>query len=439
MNRGPQNRIALLTGSSLCHNPRAAKEAAALADAGYAVSVLGAWHDPALKARDLPLIESAPFKFIAVLDSTLPGPHDKAARWGRRVRRKTADVIYGATGLESPLQLGLSIRHLLREALRIRADLYVAHSEPALYVGRELLRRGRRVGVDMEDWFSEDLTAEARRRRPLRLLRSLERELLVHGAYASCPSHAMSRALADTIGCTPPSIIYNAFPWSERAALDGKAKDRIKRDAPSICWYSQTIGHGRGLEDLLAAVPLLKHEVEIHLRGNPADGFEDWARSQLPECWRHRLFFHGLVANDQLLSRIAEHDVGFAGEMKFCRSRDLTVTNKIMHYLLAGLAVVASDTAGQGEIASRAPAAVLLYPSGDAAALAQALDRLLGSPDRMQSVKAAAVAAAQQDFCWERQETVLQDAVARALRQRGVELRRLRGAESMTSAIEPQA
>jgi len=53
------------------------------------------------------------------------------------------------------------------------------------------------------------------------------------------------------------------------------------------------------------------------------------------------------VDGDDLLSRIAEHDIGFAGEMPHCRSRDLTVTNKILQYLLAGLAVVASGTAGQ--------------------------------------------------------------------------------------------
>jgi len=46
-----------------------------------------------------------------------------------------------------------------------------------------------------------------------------------------------------------------------------------------------------------------------------------------------------------LLSRIAEHDIGFAGEMKHCRSRDLTVTNKILQYLLAGIAVVAGNMA----------------------------------------------------------------------------------------------
>lgn len=61
----------------------------------------------------------------------------------------------------------------------------------------------------------------------------------------------------------------------------------------------------------------------------------------------------------------------------------MTVSNKI-HDLLAGLAVAASDTAGQREIAARAGGGVELYPSGDHVALASVLNQLLGSPDRLQ-------------------------------------------------------
>jgi glycosyltransferase involved in cell wall biosynthesis len=419
MSEARKLRVAVLTGNSLCHNPRALKEASAFARAGHDVAVLGAWLDPALKARDVRLMQDIPFAFYPVLDFTLPGVSDRLARLLRRAGKRAVQVVHDLTGLQSPFQLGFGIRRLLKHALAMRADLYIAHSESCLQVGRELLRRGRRVGVDMEDWYSEDLLPEARRHRPLGLLKSLERKLLLRGAHATCPSHAMSAALAAEYGCAPPAVVYNAFAWSERQALDGAARDRSDTRLPSICWYSQTIGPGRGLEDLLAALPLLKHDAEIHLRGNPASGFREWANARVPERWRQRMFFHPLVPNDELLSRVAEHDIGFAGEMKYCRSRDLTVTNKIMHYLLGGLAVVASDTAGQNEVAAQASGAVLLYPSGDAAALADVLNPLLASPERMRAAKAAALRAAQETFCWERQEPRLLDAVAAAAEGHG--------------------
>jgi glycosyltransferase involved in cell wall biosynthesis len=415
MKCGQKPTVALLTGNSLCHNPRAVKEASALARAGYRVCVLGAWSHPDFKARDRRLIEHLPFAFIPVFDLTAPGLHNGISRLGWRAGKRAADVWFDLTGWQSPCQLGFAIERMFRQALGMSADLYLAHSEPCLYVAVRLLRHGRRVGVDMEDWFSEDLLPEARRHRPLRLLRALEGELLSHGAYASCPSQAMSAALAAEYGCPPPAVVYNAFAWSDRQALDGAAADRRNRTIPSIYWFSTTLGPGRGVEDLLAALPLLRHEVEIHLRGDPAPGFAEWIRTRIPEGWHDRICLHPLVTNDQLLPRIAEHDIGFAGETSQCRSRDLTVTNKILHYLLGGVAVVASDTSGHREVARQAPAAVHLYPSGDPGGLAARLNALLASAETLARAKIAALAAAEHSFCWERQERVLVDAVGCAL------------------------
>ena len=272
----------------------------------------------------------------------------------------------------------------------------------------------------MEDWFSEDLMARERQARPLRLLRSLERELLGRGVYATCPSRAMCVLLAAAYAGRPPAVIYNAFPLAERSVIDGRRQDRRNGSVGSICWYSQTIGPGRGLEDLISALPLLERNVEVYLRGRVSPEAEHWLRSGLPEGWQQRLFFHPPVPSDELLSRIAEHDIGFAGEMRYCRSRDLTVTNKILHYLLGGLAVVASDTSGQREVAAQAPGAVLLYESGNPRALAHALASLLNSPERLLRAKAAALEAAERTFCWDKQEPVLLAAVADALLQHSV-------------------
>src|SRR5439155_12598676 len=139
--------------------------------------------------------------------------------------------------IETRFALGPLTRSLSRAAFATPADLYLAHSESALAVASDLLRSGKRVGVDMEDWYSEDLLPEDRRHRPHRLLRDLERDLLRRGAYAACPSHSMSEALTHEYGCIPPVVIYNAFPWSDRKALDGLSKDRRNRDRPSVHWF----------------------------------------------------------------------------------------------------------------------------------------------------------------------------------------------------------
>jgi glycosyltransferase involved in cell wall biosynthesis len=402
--------IVILTGNHLCHNPRVIKEGTTLANAGYAVTAIGAWSDRGLKARDLEIQRSLPFSFKPAIDGTENAPR----RLRLRVSAKIESIAHRLARCESRSQLGYAYS-ALRAASRQPADLYIAHSEAAMAVAADLLHDGRLVGIDLEDWFSEDLPLEARKHRPVRLLRNFELKLLTFGGYSTCPSRAMSEALAKEFGCRQPTVIYNAFPWSDRESIDGLFKDRRDRRLPSVHWFSQTLGQGRGLEDLIAALPLLKQDAEIHLRGNPAGGFENWLAHRVPEVWRGRVVLHGLVPYAELLSRIAEHDIGFAGETPLIRSRDLTVTNKILHYLLAGLAVVASDTAGQREVAAQAPGAVFLYPSGDASTLAARLDALLGSADTLGRAKEAALDAAGRTFCWERQEKALVESIARAL------------------------
>ncbi len=375
------------------------------------MKVIGAWTEGVLKAKDEALLVSAPYEFVPAMDITGGG----ASRFAVRARAKAARWAAERVSMQTRIQLGYCYPELRRAAFEWPADLYIAHSEPAMAVAVDLLNSGRRVGVDFEDWFSEDLLPEARVGRPLRLLRSLETGLLTRGAYASCPSSAMSAALAREHGCSPPSVIYNAFAWQDRSTIDGLGRDKKRTDIPSVHWFSQTLGLSRGLEDLVGALPDVACDLEVHLRGIPSADFNTWLSSSVPFNLRNRIFVHPLVSNDELLSRVAEHDIGFAGEMKYCRSRDLTVTNKILYYLLGGLAVVASDTSGQREVARQAPEAVSIYRSGDTHELANCLNALLRSSQRLSQARAASLQVAKSTFCWERQETVMLDAIECAL------------------------
>lgn len=415
MNRLPHGpriprRIVLLTGNHLCHNPRAAKEADALARAGFDVEILGASFLPGLRALDLQMARHAAFVFTSVIDfagAGLPQMLARAAAAAGRAAHRSMHV-------ENALQLGPVYWPLRRAALARTADLFIAHSEPAIAVAVALLARGRSVGVDMEDWFSEDLAPEARKARPVDLLRRLESTLLNGGSHATCPSQAMRDALVAAYRCPLPHVVYNAPAAS--ATLKRRGHDRIDADdTVSVHWFSQTLGPGRGLEDLFAALPLVQAPFIVHLRGARSPAVEAWLKESVPSGWRERVHLHDLVPQDELPVRIAEHDIGFAGELPSIRSRDLTVTNKVLQYLAGGLAVVASDTEGQREVARQAPDAVRLYRSGNAESLARLLDAYAASPDRLRMSQQAALRAAAETFTWERQERVLLSSVDVAL------------------------
>ncbi len=404
-------RIAIATGAHLCRNPRVVKEATALRDAGHDAVVLGPALDEALVEEDARLAREGGFEHRFVVDVR----RGARGRERHRLVRRAATEAVARLGWERPEALGYGVRRTLDAARAERADLTIGHQEIGVYVAAQLGREGRRVGADIEDWHSEDQLQSAATR-PRRLLRASETALVREAAHVTTTSQALADALAKAAGARTPAVLYNAFPWADRAALDGRAVDRpAGGERASLHWVSQTVGQGRGLSTLCEALAAVARPVDLHLRGRTSAEDEAWLRARFPAAPGHRLLLHGLVPPGKLLSRIAEHDVGLALEEYEPPSRNLTVTNKILHYLLAGLAVVATDTAGQREVAAQAPGAVALCRGGDADSLAAALNTLLAAPEALGTARAAALDAAEATFSWERQVPVLLESIERAL------------------------
>ncbi|MDQ3820992.1 MAG: glycosyl transferase family 1, partial [Acidobacteriota bacterium] len=185
-------------------------------------------------------------------------------------------------------------------------------------------------GVDYEDWFSEDLPPEARKYRPIEQLKAFERQLIRGCNYRLTTSNALASALSEAYDAPKPSVIYNAFPFAERRNVDGLRSDRRNLSVPSMHWFSQTIGPGRGLEQLFDALRYISSPAELHLRGKCSEYTKRWIESLIPLKWRNQVFVHQTVANAELLSRICEHDVGLALEIPYCLNKQLTTSNKML-------------------------------------------------------------------------------------------------------------
>ena len=415
--------ILILTGNSLCHNPRAVKEAEGLAAAGYEVEILGSGAIPSYRLRDEKLVAGKKWEFTGLMSDL-----SVVEKLISRAQRYLGNQAHRWLGWENSWQLGPMAELLLKEGRKKKADLYIAHSEAGMWAAEQLRKEGKRVGVDMEDWFSEDLLPEARRARPIRLLKELEKNLLCHGVHSTCTSEAMADALVEAYGCPRPTVIRNVFPLKERETIDGKWKDRPgmakwtpcnepkaarPQESPvSIHWFSQTVGPGRGLEALFQALDGLEGNWELHLRGN-LKGYEGWLERVCPTSVKGKMKVHGLVENEELLSRIAEHDIGYAGELAEPPNRNLTISNKLFQYLQAGLAVVASETAGQREARNSAPEAVLLFPPESAEKLKGQISRWIWDPDVRARARGSAWSVGQA-LGWEEESKKLVTAVSRA-------------------------
>lgn len=399
--------ILILTASHLSRNPRVVKEATTLAQSGYAVTVLNVAQIPAAEEMDRAMTAGMPFT-RTTLDLLGTTARSRVARLLARASTRLARTLLCRLQIESATALGPALP-LLRAALRTPADLTIVHNEIPLWIGRRLIAEGRRVAVDMEDWHSEDLMPEDRRSRPLRLLRDTERAMLNEAEFATTTSDAMADAFVEAYGCPRPIPVRNTFPLPERSTVD-----RASNGPVSFYWFSQTVGPGRGLEEFISAWRMMKTPTLLRLRGNIRPAFCEELVSALSAEQRARVSFLPLVSPSELVDDMPYHDIGLALEPRTPRNRDLTVTNKLFQYMEAGLAVVATDTAGQSQILRAAPGAGILIRSGLGGGLASVLDDLASHPQRLRECQRAARRAAETDFRWEMDSRRLLNCVAAA-------------------------
>ncbi len=387
-----QPTVLILTAGQLSRNPRVYKEAAALAGAGFDVTVVRVANVAEYEAYDRDLTRDAPFRNVVI--NHLGGTRGERLRAFRDRAATALARKLCPRGVEWPYAFGPYLS-LLEHARRFRADLTVVHTEAPFCVGVKLLRSGRRVAADFEDWHSEDLLPGSRRSRPLALLRRVERRLLREATVCTTTSQALADALAQYAEAPPPRVVRNSFP------LQPRPLPRSAHGQPSLFWFSQTIGPGRGLEAFLAGWKRLSAPPRLVLLGSSAPGYREALRASVPPEARPRLSFLEPVHPQQLPSTIALHDVGLALEHRTPPSRDLTITNKIFQYANAGLAILATPTAGQREFLDAAPGAGALIDLESPARLADDLNSVLNDIPRLASMGLRARQAMEASLSWE--------------------------------------
>lgn len=342
-------RINIITSAHLCNNPRVVKEANALNDLGHQVRIFTTWTDPSLLKLDFKLIDSR----IEYIGIDLCNWNDVTTFFARFKRRFFIEL-NRRFFIESQHSLGYRLFRLYRNVKKAPADIYICHLEVGLFIGAKLLKDGHNVAFDFEDWYSKDLSDKAQKARPIRLLERMEKNALNNGYYTTTTSVSLANALSKYYNCPKISVILNAFPIVKKTINMENVATKL-----SLYWFSQTIGPGRGLEFFLSALDFVKEiPLVINLRGNITVDFKKELISLVTKNKLHEICFLPVVSPKLLEQENMKYDIGLALESSLPPSRNLTITNKIMQYLAAGLAVIATDTDGQKELESQASGAI---------------------------------------------------------------------------------
>ena len=413
-------RVCIVTAGQLSTCPRMLKAADALARAGYRVRLVSARHtDWADETdRDTRAHRSAAWDWTAVDHRRAGSPLRYAWSGARRRGARTLTRLLGAH--LAPLYVCIraySREHsgLVAAALAEPADLFYGGTTGALAAAAEAGRRaGVPFGLDLEDFHPAELAAGPGAEVAHALADRILREVLPRTRFLTTSSEAIAAAYAERYAVYA-QVVHNTFPLPP----DPPALEPSPGEGLRLYWFSQTIGPGRGLEDVVRAAGLADIPVEMHLRGRALPDYvrtlERLAESQAPLL---KLVVHPPAPPDAMVALCAGYDVGLAVESPHVLNRELCAPNKPYTYVLAGLAVVLTDTAGQRPLAADLGEGAFSYRSGDVGALAAGLRRWAEDKTALAAAKALAWQAARRRWHWEHpaERGALLAAVEEALR-----------------------
>lgn len=309
---------------------------------------------------------------------------------------------------------GRAFNDLLRIAKAEHADLFYAGTGGGLAVAA-LAARSAAVpyAVDLEDFHEgEDGPASDLSRQ---LIKRIQHEVLPRAAFVTAGSGPIAAQYEQEYGI-PVLPIHNAFP------LPAKAPDPEPpgNGALRLYWFSQTIGPRRGLEDVVRAIGRARIRVELHLRGYAIPeyviGLERLAREEGADII---LQVHDPAPPHQMVELSVPYDAGLSVEDGLCLNRELCLTNKALTYILSGLAVILTDTAGHNALAADLGPGALKYKVGDIDTLARGLRAWFDDRKQLRRAREAAWQAAKRRWNWDHpsEKTALLEAVRQCLKR----------------------
>lgn len=385
------------------------KEADALHEAGFIVTVIAGDTTEGVRALDATLISTAPWAIKKV------GFANRPAYLARRVFQELEKIRFsrGLGGVQTATRAHSAITALLaKTAAAEPADLYIAHGLAALPAASFAMNQHRaKFAFDIEDDHIAELPDEPENQLELSIRHKIEEHFLPKCVCVTAASPGIAKNYRDRYGIAAVPIL-NVFPLAHAPTCQARARNGVDL---AVYWFSQTIGPGRGLEQMILALGRAKSNVRLIIRGSDFLGHSEHLKVLAAGCGRaDALEILPSAAPDQMARLASKYDIGLAGELNN-GNRGICLTNKIFVYLLAGIPVLLSDTPAQREIATELGQAGRLVDLHDPDAVATCLDTLAADRDLLANAKEKAWQLGQTRFNWDLEKELFLGQIEQAL------------------------
>ncbi len=321
---------------------------------------------------------------VEVLSSNPPHPD------ARGISSRGHDLAYTRTGgLAAAARSLPGVIRLIREvSLHARGcDILHANTQKAFVVAALAGRLARRPVVwHLRDILTADHFSGFNRKVVVTLANRLAARVIAN-SRATADAFVEAGGRADRV-----RVVYNAVPEPTAEKLDDRSLTR--RGSDRTIGVFARLAPWKGQHVVIDAMTRLPDHIRLLIVGGPLFG-EDAYEAQLRERIQRlrlggRVEVRGFVQGvSQVMQKVDVVVHSSTSPEPFGRV--------IVEAMLAGTPVVASDAGGAREILQHERTG-LLFPPGDAAALADAVSRLLDDPTLAARIAAAALADARERF-----------------------------------------
>jgi glycosyltransferase involved in cell wall biosynthesis len=389
--------VCIVSPGNLAGNPRILKEADALHEAGYEVTVVVSDSPTGLQSFNAKIASDARWKVVCAPRSAAERYVSAAARLAARVTEELGEQSSPAIAARA---YGGPIGPLQSAACSVAADLYIGHYIAGLHAaGVAAQKHKAQLGFDAEDFHPGEESDDLR----IEIVRVVEAEWLLRCRHFTAAAPLIGKAYAERYGLAIPATVLNVFPL---AMAPKQAAPPRHADAPlRAYWFSQTIGLDRGLQSFLQGMAIAGTRVVLEVRGDDRWGYGRTLLAMARDLGiGDRLKLLPTAAPDEMVRLAAAYDLGLSLETDVSENRQLCLTNKIFTYLLAGVPVVMSDTPAQRQLSPKLGEAAALVSLSDPEAMAAAIDRLASSLD---AAKAHAARLGRKCYNWDVEKKAL--------------------------------
>lgn len=240
--------------------------------------------------------------------------------------------------------LSTSLR-MTKAAISVNADIYHAHDLNTMLSGYLAARRlKRKLFYDSHELFIEKSSRKYTKYQKVKDY-LFERMIIKKATKIITVNRYIASKLSRRYKVKVDQIIMNCpvMPQENVIVADHEIDDLVS-NGDKLVLYVGAITFGRGIEQLIRSVPLLKDNIKVAFLGGGNQGYIEEIDQLVKELnVSDRITFFPPVSQNHVVSVASRAHVGVAPIQITSLNNYYSSPNKLFQYIMAGLPIIASD------------------------------------------------------------------------------------------------